>query len=102
MLANDRESFITKLNAARIPYCIHYPMPLHEQPCFANFLPGYNIASALYGPPGIINTLPPNIADKLLENANIHADRAAEQVVSLPMCAFTDVEEIIARLKKVM
>lgn len=98
VLANDRESFITKLNAARIPYCIHYPMPLHEQPCFANFLPDYNIASALYGPPGIINTLPPDIADKLLENANIHADRAAEQVVSLPMCAFTDVEEIIARL----
>lgn len=98
VLANDRESFITKLNAARIPYCIHYPMPLHEQPCFANFLPDYNIASALYGPPGIINTLPPDIADKLLENANIHADRAAEKVVSLPMCAFTDVEEIIARL----
>ena len=98
VLANDRESFITKLNAARIPYCIHYPMPLHEQPCFANFLPDYNIASALYGPPGIINTLPPDIADKLIENANIHADRAAEKVVSLPMCAFTDVEEIIARL----
>ena len=102
VLADDRETFIKKLDKAGIPHCIHYPMPLHEQPCFANFLPDYNIASALYGPPGIINTLPPNIADKLLENANIHADRAAEKVVSLPMCAFTDVDEIIARLKKVM
>ena len=102
VLADDRETFIKKLDKAGIPHCIHYPMPLHEQPCFANFLPDYNIASALYGPPGIINTLPPNIADKLLENANIHADRAAEKVVSLPMCAFTDVDEIIARLKKEM
>ena len=102
VLADDREDFIAKLERAQIPHCIHYPMPLHEQPCFANFLPDYNIASALYGPPGIINTLPPNIADKLLENANIHADRAAEKVVSLPMCAFTDVDEIIARLKKEM
>lgn len=102
VLADEREDFIAKLERAQIPHCIHYPMPLHEQPCFANFLPDYNIASALYGPPGIINTLPPNIADKLLENANIHADRAAEKVVSLPMCAFTDVEEIIARLKKEM
>lgn len=102
VLADDREDFIAKLERVQIPHCIHYPMPLHEQPCFANFLPDYNIASALYGPPGIINTLPPNIADKLLENANIHADRAAEKVVSLPFCAFTDVDEIIARLKKEM
>ena len=98
LLVENRETFLKQLEQAQVPYCIHYPMPLHEQPCFANFLPDYNIASALYGPPGIINTLPPDIADKLLENANIHADRAAEQVVSLPMCAFTDVEEIIARL----
>jgi UDP-2-acetamido-2-deoxy-ribo-hexuluronate aminotransferase len=102
VLADERDDFIAQLERAEIPYCIHYPMPLHEQPCFANFLPDYNIASALYGPPGIINTLPPNIADKLLENANIHADRATEKVVSLPMCAFTDVDEIIAILKKEM
>lgn len=102
VLANDRDDFIAQLERAEIPYCIHYPMPLHEQPCFANFLPDYSIASALYGPPGIINTLPTNIADKLLENANIHADRAAKKVVSLPMCAFTNVEEIVERLEKVM
>lgn len=101
VLADDRDAFIAKLDAAGIPHCIHYPMPLHEQPCFAKYQTDY-IAGALYGPPGIINTLPPNIVDELLENTNIQADRAAEHVVSLPMCAFTDVEEIIARLKKVM
>ncbi len=101
VLANDRDAFIAQLERAEIPYCIHYPMPLHEQPCFAKYQTDY-IAGALYGPPGIINTLPPNIVDELLENTNIHADRAAEHVVSLPFCAFTDVEEIIARLKKVM
>ena len=102
VLAEDRPAFLKQLESVGVPYCIHYPQPLHTQPCFANFLPDYNIASALYGPPGIINTLPPNIADELLENTNIHADRAAEHVVSLPMCAFTDVDEIIARLKKEM
>jgi len=101
VLANDRDAFIAQLERAEIPYCIHYPMPLHEQPCFAKYQTDY-IAGALYGPPGIINTLPPNIVDELLENTNIHADRAAEHVVSLPFCAFTNVEEIIARLKKVM
>ena len=101
VLADDRDAFIAQLERAEIPYCIHYPMPLHEQPCFAKYQTDY-IAGALYGPPGIINTLPPNIVDELLENTNIHADRAAEHVVSLPMCAFTDVEEIIAGLKKVM
>lgn len=101
VLAEDRKSFIKKLDAAEIPYCIHYPMPLHEQPCFAKYQQDY-LSIPLYGPPGIINTLPPNIADELLENTNIHADRAAEHVVSLPMCAFTDVDKIIARLKKEM
>lgn len=99
VLANDRDAFIAQLERAEIPYCIHYPMPLHEQPCFAKYQTDY-IAGALYGPPGIINTLPPNIVDELLENTNIHADRAAEHVVSLPFCAFTNVEEIIARLRK--
>ena len=77
VLADDRDDFIAQLERAEIPYCIHYPMPLHEQPCFAKYQTDY-IAGALYGPPGIINTLPPNIVDELLENTNIHADRAAE------------------------
>ena len=75
VLAGNRDSFIEKLNAAGIPYCIHYPMPLHEQPCFKGLAQG-------------------------AENKN--SIEACKKVVSLPMCAFTDVEEIIARLKKVM
>ncbi len=100
VLADDRDAFIAQLERAQIPYCIHYPMPLHEQPCFAKYQTDY-IAGALYGPPGIINTLPPNITDKLLENANIHADRAAEKVVSLPMCAFTDTGKITDKLNNI-
>ena len=99
VLANNRDEFLQKLERAGIPYCIHYPMPLHEQPCFIKYQPDY-IAGALYGPPGIIDTLPPSIVDELLENANIHADHAAEQVVSLPFCAFTDVEGIVEKLKQ--
>ena len=100
VLADDRDAFIAQLERAEIPYCIHYPMPLHEQPCFAKYQTDY-IAGALYGPPGIINTLPPNIVDELLENTNIHADRAAEHVVSLPMCAFTDTGKITDKLNNI-
>ena len=97
LLVENREAFLKQLESAQIPYCIHYPIPLHEQPCFAKYQPDY-IVGALYGPPGVIDTLPPNIVDKLLGNTNIHADQAAEQVVSLPMCAFTNVDAIVERL----
>ena len=73
VLAEDRKSFIEKLDDAEIPYCIHYPQPLHTQPCFKGLNQG-------------------------LGNAN--AIEACQKVVSLPMCAFTDVDEIIARLRK--
>ena len=73
VLAEDRKSFIEKLDDAKIPYCIHYPQPLHEQPCFKELA-------------------------QVHENTN--ATGACQKVVSLPMCAFTDVEEIIARLRK--
>ena len=73
VLAEDRQSFIAKLDAAEIPYCIHYPQPLHTQPCFKELA-------------------------QVHENTN--ATGACQKVVSLPMCAFTDVEEIIARLRK--
>ena len=75
VLADDRETFIKKLDKAGIPHCIHYPQPLHEQPCFKQLAQG---------------------------SENKNAIMASRKVVSLPMCAFTDVEEIIARLKKVM
>ena len=94
LLVENRETLLKQLEHAQVPYCIHYPMPLHDQPCFTKYQQDYNIIAALYGPPDIVDTMP--------DNANRNAELAAEQVVSLPMCAFTDVEEIIARLKKVM
>ena len=75
VLAEDRPAFLKKLESAEIPYCIHYPMPLHEQPCFKELA-------------------------QVHENTN--ATGACQKVVSFPFCAFTDVEEIIARLKKEM
>ena len=73
VLADDREAFIKKLDAAGIPHCIHYPMPLHEQPCFAS------------------------ITD--VGCAENNADRASRMAVSLPVCAFTDVDFIIDKLR---
>lgn len=90
LLVENRETFLKQLEQAQVPYCIHYPMPLHDQPCFTKYQQDYNIIAALYGPPDIVDTTP--------DNANRNAELAPEQVVSLPMCAFTDVEEIIARL----
>lgn len=75
VLANDRDAFIAQLERAEIPYCIHYPQPLHEQPCFKQLAQG---------------------------SENKNAIMASKKVISLPFCAFTNVEEIIARLKKVM
>ena len=75
VLADDRDAFIAQLERAEIPYCIHYPMPLHEQPCFKQLAQG---------------------------SENKNAIMASKKVISLPFCAFTNVEEIIARLKKVM
>lgn len=75
VLAEDRPAFLKQLESAEVPYCIHYPQPLHTQPCFKE------LAQAC-------------------ENAN--ATEACKKVVSLPMCAFTNVEEIVERLNKVM
>ena len=84
LLVEDRKSFIEKLDAAEIPYCIHYPAPLHEQPCFKNLDQTHESNS----------TSQDYIASNAIE--------ACKKVVSLPMCAFTNVEEIIAGLKRVM
>ena len=75
VLADDREAFIKKLNAAGIPHCIHYPMPLHEQPCFRGLAQGR-------------------------ENRN--AIMASQKAVSLPVCAFTDVDFVINKLRSVL
>ena len=78
VLAEDRKSFIEKLDAAEIPYCIHYPQPLHTQPCFKGLVQACESAS---------------------RDGACNAIEACQKVVSLPMCAFTDVEEIIVRLR---
>ena len=83
LLVEDRPAFLKHLESAGIPYCIHYPMPLHEQPCFKEFVQENGTAS-----------------DSAASNAS--TIEVCQNVVSLPMCAFTNVEEIIAGLKKVM
>lgn len=75
VLAEDRPAFLKQLESVGVPYCIHYPQPLHTQPCFKKLNQG---------------------------RGNANATEACQKVVSLPMCAFTNVEEIIARLKKEM
>ena len=83
VLAEDRPALLKLLESAGIPYCIHYPQPLHEQPCFKEFVQECGTAN--------------NSAA-----SNASTIEVCQKVVSLPMCAFTNVEEIIARLKKVM
>jgi UDP-2-acetamido-2-deoxy-ribo-hexuluronate aminotransferase len=73
--ADDREAFIKKLDKAGIPHCIHYPMPLHEQPCFRGLAQG---------------------------SENRNAIMASQKAVSLPVCAFTDVDFIINKLRSVL
>lgn len=72
VMVENRAEFLYKLDKAGIPHCIHYPAPLHRQPCFAG-LPK--------GPCGA-------------------AEAASESVVSLPMCAFTPIQDILERLSK--
>ena len=73
VLADNREAFIAKLDAAGIPHCIHYPQPLHEQPCFRKLAQGCK---------------------------NKNAIAVSQKVVSLPFCAFTDVDAIVEKLKQ--
>ena len=75
VLADDRETFIKKLDAAGIPHCIHYPQPLHEQPCFRGLAQG---------------------------SENKNSIMASRKAVSLPVCAFTDVDFIINKLRSVL
>ena len=75
VLAENRDEFIAKLNAAGIPYCIHYPMPLHEQACFEVAAAGANSANC-------------PVTEKI-----------CKQVISLPFCAFTDVKGVVEKLR---
>lgn len=73
LLAENRDAFIEKLQQAEIPFCIHYPETLRNQPCFADILP-------------------------LQATKNRNAETATKKAISLPVCAFTDVDLITERL----
>lgn len=61
---NQRDQFIQKLNALKIPTAVHYPIPLHLQPVYQK--DGYK--------PGDF----------------VHSENAANRVVSLPMHPYLD------------
>jgi UDP-2-acetamido-2-deoxy-ribo-hexuluronate aminotransferase len=64
----DRAGLIKHLDACEVPYAIHYPRPLHQQPAFAALVPeGQRFP---------------------------HAEQAAEQILSLPLFPEMTDEEI--------
>jgi len=70
VMVENRDKFIAKLNAAEIPYCIHYPLPLHRQPCF-----------------------------EAGGGANCPVtEKVCGQVISLPFCAFTDTASVVEKI----
>ncbi|PWJ71889.1 MULTISPECIES: DegT/DnrJ/EryC1/StrS aminotransferase family protein [unclassified Fibrobacter] len=71
LLASNRNAFIQILKQAEIPFCIHYPETLQNQPCFAGLEP----------------------------SATPNAKKATQMAISLPACAFTDVDQIISRIQ---
>lgn len=75
LLLKKRDKFIEILKSQGIPYCIHYPNTLSQQKCFREMVGEET------------QPITPN------------AQKATKQALSLPVCAFSDVEEIITRLK---
>ncbi len=71
LLAENRDAFIKVLQQAQVPYCIHYPATLQSQECFAN----------------------------CIGSKTPCAEKASTQAISLPVCAFTNVDEIIQRIQ---
>ena len=83
VLAENREGFIQKLKAVEIPYCIHYPSALRYQPCFMQFY---------QEPLGGIIWIEEDHPDP-------NSVKVSRKAISLPVCAFTNVDEIIGKLK---
>ena len=83
VLAENRDAFIQKLTAASVPYCIHYPSALQYQPCFARF------HKEVLG--GIIWTE--------ADHPDPNSVKVSRKAISLPVCAFTNVDKIIENLK---
>ncbi len=69
--SSNRKQMESILKECGIPYCIHYPKALRKQPCFLG----------------------------LSNQENPSTDLVCKQVFSLPVCAFTDVSEVIQKLK---
>lgn len=76
LLVDNREGFIELLKKADIPYCIHYPATLSSQGCFKNMGQGYSETPA--------------------------AEESSQKAISLPVCAFTDVSQIISKLSQIL
>lgn len=97
LLVDDRSAFIEKLKKAEIPYCIHYPMALHCQPCFGELSHAASAADNL-------NCASENATlNCATGNATLNcAEVASTKAISLPVCAFTDVDTIIEKLRNVL
>ncbi len=67
VLAKDRPALKARLDAAGIPTAIHYPVPLHRQPAYAD-------ASA--------------------QNSFPVSEAVADRVLSLPMSAYMDESQV--------
>ena len=70
--AENRNFWLTLLQKANIPTAIYYKTPLSKQPCFLS----------------------------LKNKENLNAEICAECVFSIPVCAFTNAEKIIEKIKK--
>lgn len=44
ILVEDRDAVIARLNGAGIPTAVHYPVPLHLQPAYAQWAPSWSLA----------------------------------------------------------
>ncbi len=78
VLVPDRERLITHLHAQDIPTAVHYPLPLHKQPIFAQFYRGQDLSVS---------------------------EQIATQVLSLPMHPYLEAtvqEQIVAAIQQFM
>ena len=75
LMVENRDEFIKRLNKAEVPYCIHYPSPLHAQPCFCA-----------------------EHAESTADASRTIVEKVCKQVISLPFCAFTNVQKIIEKI----
>lgn len=76
LVVKDRDGLIKHLNANDIPTAVHYPIPLHKQPVFADYYRGQDLSVS---------------------------ERIAAKVISLPMHPYLDhatQDQIVAAVKQ--